>query len=140
MIRTHIIEGPLAPADHALADTGRDGAIVNFSGLVRGTEGGGSIRALYYEAYSTMAAQELARLADETVAKFDLTDLLCDHRIGAVPVGEAAIYVTIRSPHRQAALDGMSWFISELKQRVPIWKWGISPTGDRTPTTVENRS
>ena len=140
VIQTRIVDGPLQPAEHALPATGQAGALLNFSGLVRGTEGDSSIRGLYYEAYGDMAARELARLADETVTKFALTDLLCDHRIGEVSVDDVAIYVTIRSPHRQAALDGMSWFIGELKERVPIWKWGISPTGERTPSTVENRS
>ncbi|MFC1482026.1 molybdenum cofactor biosynthesis protein MoaE [Candidatus Neomarinimicrobiota bacterium] len=137
MIRTRIMDGPLQTADHVLSHTGQDGAKLNFSGVVRGVEQGHGIRGLYYEAYGEMAARELGRLAHATVTKFALTDLLCDHRIGEVPVDEVAIYVTIRSPHRQAALDGMGWFISELKERVPIWKWGISPTGERTPTAAE---
>lgn len=140
VIRTRIIDGPLQPAEHTSPNTGRDGAVLNFAGLVRGIEGGSRIRGLYYEAYGDMAARELAQLAAETVTKFTLTDLLCDHRTGEVPVDEAAIYVTIRSPHRQAALDGMAWFISELKERVPIWKWGISPSGERTPSAVKSSS
>ena len=28
----------------------------------------------------------------------------------------------------------MTWFISELKKRVPIWKWAILEDGSRIPS------
>jgi molybdopterin synthase catalytic subunit len=33
----------------------------------------------------------------------------------------------------------MSWFISELKKRIPIWKWAIMEDGTRIPSECTHR-
>ena len=48
----------------------------------------------------------------------------CVHRVGTIPVGEAAIVVLVRSRHRQEAFLAVGWFMDELKRFVPIWKVG----------------
>lgn len=134
MIETALIEGPLPPATEP--DTlGRDGAEVVFHGWVRATEHGKDIVALDYEHYPGMTETELEALAGEAVRKFPIHDLLCHHRVGRVAVGEAAMRLVIRSGHRKEAFDAMSWFISELKRRVPLWKWGVDSGGNRTPSS-----
>lgn len=52
----------------------------------------------------------------------DLKNIAFYHRLGLVPVKEASVIIAISSPHRQAALDALSYAIEELKRRVPIWK------------------
>ena len=58
------------------------------------------------------------------------------HRIGPVPVGEAAVVVAVSSPHREAAFLAGKFGIDALKSSVPIWKrekwrdgesWGLEP-------------
>jgi molybdopterin molybdotransferase len=44
------------------------------------------------------------------------------HRIGVVPVGEAAIYVGIAGRHRAEAFALLGEFMDRLKKDVPIWK------------------
>jgi hypothetical protein len=44
------------------------------------------------------------------------------HRVGIIPVGEAAIYVGIASRHRAEAIALLGEFMNHLKQGVPIWK------------------
>jgi molybdopterin synthase catalytic subunit len=44
------------------------------------------------------------------------------HRVGIVPVGEAAIYVGIAARHRAEAFGLLDEFMNRLKQDVPIWK------------------
>lgn len=44
------------------------------------------------------------------------------HRLGEVPVLESSINIVAVSPHRKEALNGVSWAIDELKEKVPIWK------------------
>lgn len=131
-----ILDHALPPvgAEGAAADPEKNGAELIFHGRVREREGDEPILALDYECYEGMAHKELRRLADETVERFRISDLVCLHRVGRVAAGEASLRVTIQSPHRAEALDAMAWFISEMKKRVPIWKWAVRPDGRREPT------
>ena len=111
-----------------------DGAELIFNGRVRVTENGENITALEYEQYEGMAKAELTQLAEETCKRFPIHDLFCKHRIGRVDVGETSLHVVIWSKHRKEGLEAMTWFISELKKRVPIWKWAILEDGSRIPS------
>lgn len=102
----------------------RVGAELVFNGQVRGIEKDEKIGALVYEQYEGMAQKELEKIGREAVQRFGIIDLHCVHRIGTIPVGDAAIVVLIRSVHRHEAFDAMSWFMDELKKSVPIWKVG----------------
>lgn len=135
MIHTEFLSGPLPPpaADDSRRD---DGSEVIFHGRVRDREDGTAIIALDYEHYPGMAEKELAALAGEAAAKFPIRDLSCHHRVGRIPVGEIAIRVVIWSRHRQAGFDALGWFVRELKQRVPIWKWAVDADGNRLPSST----
>ncbi|NEX11222.1 molybdopterin biosynthesis protein MoeE [Prosthecochloris sp. ZM] len=101
-----------------------EGSEVIFTGLVRDKENGRRIAALVYEHYEGMAQKELEKLARGAVDRFAIASLCCRHRIGTIPVGEAAIVVIMRSSHRKEGFSAMSWFMDELKKVVPIWKVG----------------
>jgi len=133
MVITEIVSGPIKPFS---ADNSRknEGAELVFQGRVRDREDGILIRALEYEEYAGMAISELNNLARETVKKFPISDLFCRHRIGEVLVGEASLLVVIWSKHRREGFEALDYFISELKQKVPIWKWAIFPDGSRRPS------
>ncbi len=133
MVETRIIAEPLPP--HASDDSRRDrGAELVFVGRVRAEEHGREIDALDYEHYPGMAELELQKLAEETSERFPIGELSCWHRVGRVPVGEGSMRVVIWSAHRKEGLEAMGWFISELKERVPIWKWAITTDGQRLPS------
>ena len=110
------------------------GAEVIFNGRVRETEHGKKIKNLEYEQYEGMAKKELEMIAQETTDRFLINDLYCKHRIGKVAVGEVSLHVCIWSKHRKEGLDAMSFFIIELKKRVPIWKWAILENGKKIPS------
>ena len=112
----------------------QDGAELIFNGRVRATEHGKNITALEYEQYEGMAETELTQLAEETVGKFPIHDLFCKHRIGKINVSETSLHVVIWSKHRKEGLEAMTWFITELKKRVPIWKWAIMEDGRKIPS------
>ena len=133
MIKIKIVKGPITPFP---SDDSRtlDGAELVFNGRVRATEHGENITVLEYEQYEGMAETELRNLAENTVKRFPLHDLLCKHRVGKVKVGETSLHVVIWSKHRQEGIDAMSWFIVELKKRIPIWKWAILEDGSRIPS------
>ena len=133
MVTIEIINGPIAffPNNNYDQETGSE---LIFNGRVRSTENGKPIVALEYEQYEGMAKSELIQLAEETRKKFPIDNLFCKHRIGRVGVGEASLHVKILSHHRKEGLEGMSWFIKELKKRIPIWKWAVLEDGTRIPS------
>ena len=133
MIKIKIVKGPITPFPSDDSRT-QDGAELVFNGRVRATEHGENITVLEYEQYEGMAETELRNLAENTVKRFPLHDLLCKHRVGKVKVGETSLHVVIWSKHRQEGIDAMSWFIVELKKRIPIWKWAILEDGSRIPS------
>ena len=98
------------------------GAWVEFRGVVRGEEHGGVIAALEYEAYSPMAETEMWRIIAELSRVTPCLFVRVIHRIGIVPVGEAAIYIGIAGRHRAEAFALLAGFMDRLKQDVPIWK------------------
>ena len=115
-------------------DRSDEGSELVFNGRVRGVEDGRPILSLDYEYYQGMAETQLKQLAEETVKKFPIRDLLCQHRVGQVKVGETSLHVVIWSKHREEGLNAITYFISELKKRIPIWKWAILKNGDRIPS------
>ncbi|HIC74960.1 MAG TPA: molybdenum cofactor biosynthesis protein MoaE [Candidatus Marinimicrobia bacterium] len=138
VVLTEIVPAPIVPfpSDNTRRE---EGAELVFNGRVRGTEQGQDILALEYEHYEGMAEQELQSLADETMAKFLIQDLFCRHRVGRITIGEASLHVAIWSQHRKEGLQAMTYFIRELKERVPIWKWAILVSGERVPSECVHR-
>ena len=111
------IAAPLPPAPLTGA-----GAWVEFRGVVRGEEDGSPIAALEYEAYSPMAESEMRRIIEEMAATRPCLFAKAIHRVGVIPVGEAAIYVGVAGTHRAEAFAMLTQFMDRLKQDVPIWK------------------
>ena len=98
------------------------GAVVLFEGCPRNNHEGRAVEGLGFEAFVPMAEGELATLREEAVAAFTLKHCIIHHRLGEVPLGEAAVVVACASPHRQEAFAALSWIMDRLKERVPIWK------------------
>lgn len=103
------------------------GAVAEFRGLVRGEEQGRPIAALVYEAYQPMAEREITRILDALVTAHPCHAVHVHHRLGRIPVGEAAIYVGVASRHRAEAFAVLAGFMDRLKQDVPIWKIDALP-------------
>lgn len=101
---------------------GDDGAAVVFEGVVRNQTRGRRTLYLNYEAYEPMAMQELQKLANETLQKFQIRDLAIVHRLGRLEIGEISVLIAAASAHRAAAFDACRWAIDTLKRTVPIWK------------------
>ena len=137
MIRVEIVDSSIIPFESD--DNQKEkGAELIFNGRVRETEHGKKITMLEYEQYEDMAEKELINIARETQNKFSIKDLLCRHRIGKVKVGETSLHVSIWSKHRKEGLEAMSFFIIELKKRVPIWKWATLENGEKIPSECKH--
>ena len=111
------------------------GSVVTFSGIVRQMEKGRLIDALHYEHHPDMALKELRRVLEATLEKFDVRRVVCVHRTGVVPVGEAAVLALIGSDHRQAGFAACEYVLGEMKAVVPIWKT-VAETSDTPQGSV----
>jgi molybdopterin synthase catalytic subunit len=98
------------------------GAMVEFRGIVRESEGASALSALCYETYEAMARREFARIFTELSAKHPVNDVVVIHRIGRVAVGEPSLYVRVLAKHRGEALSFCGALIDRMKEDVPIWK------------------
>ena len=119
-IETTITENALTPFSEGTPEG--CGAVAEFWGIVRGEENGESITALEYEAYRPMAERQMQRIIGELLAEYPCEAVRVIHRIGVIPVGEAAIAVRVASRHRHASFSFLARFMDRLKQDVPIWK------------------
>ena len=100
----------------------RNGALVLFLGVVREVNDGRGVTGIEYSAYEAMAARELTDIAHEAAERFDVRDLVIEHRLGELALEEASVGIAVAHPHRAEAYDASRWVIEELKRRVPIWK------------------
>jgi molybdopterin synthase catalytic subunit len=105
------------------------GAVVSFSGICRGSEGGEEIAALTLEHYPEMAEAEIKRHADEAMSRWALDGLTIVHRFGRIEPGANIVLVVTASKHRQAAFQAAEFLMDYLKTSAPFWKRDESATG-----------
>lgn len=98
------------------------GAVVSFTGLVRGEAGGQPLKSMTLEHYPGMTEAELARIEREAHTRFDVTQTLIIHRFGDLTPGEQIVLVIAASRHRQQAFEAASFLMDFLKTRAPFWK------------------
>jgi molybdopterin synthase catalytic subunit len=97
------------------------GGVALFVGTVRDHDGGQSVDALDYSAHPSVEAT-LRSVADDVVARHDLTALAAVHRVGRLEIGDVAVVTAVACPHRGEAFDACRELIDDLKRRLPIWK------------------
>jgi molybdopterin synthase catalytic subunit len=100
----------------------RAGACVTFEGWVRDHNDGEAVTALEYEAHEPIAVAEGEKILAEARERFDVLAIHAEHRVGALAIGDCAVWVGVSAAHRGAAFDACRYVIDELKARVPIWK------------------
>jgi molybdopterin synthase catalytic subunit/molybdopterin converting factor small subunit len=98
------------------------GAVVTFVGRARDhADDGRTVIELEYEAYPEMADRVLRDIAAEADERWGARVAVV-HRVGVVPIGEAAVAIVTAAAHRGAAYDANRFVIEAIKQRLPIWK------------------
>jgi molybdopterin synthase catalytic subunit len=99
-----------------------DGATLFFEGVVRNNTRGRRTQYLDYEAYESMAINEMERLSQAALENFKVRDVCLIHRLGRLEIGETSVLIGVSSAHRSAAFEACRWLIDTLKKTVPIWK------------------
>lgn len=98
------------------------GAVVTFTGLVRGEAASGPLTSMTLEHYPGMTEAELAAIEAEANARWPLQASLIVHRVGELKPGDNIVLVVAASPHRQAAFEAATFLMDYLKTRAPFWK------------------
>jgi molybdopterin synthase catalytic subunit len=111
------------------ADRTDIGAVVTFTGTVRGDNAGAGIVAMTLEHYPGMTEEELTRVEAEAAARWPLQASLIVHRIGTLTPGDNIVLVVTASAHRQAAFDAAAFLMDYLKTRAPFWKKELDADG-----------
>ena len=112
------------------ASSQRMGGIATFLGCARDFSEGREVSEISFDAYARMVVPEMEALRDEAIERFALIDARLVHRLGTVQAGDNIVFIAAAAEHRAPAFDACRWLIDELKERVPIWKKEVTPTGD----------
>jgi len=113
-----------------LVEDRTSGAYVAFEGWVRDHNDGQRVLRLDYEAYESLGVKEGNRIVAEAIERFGVTAARCVHSLGALEIGDLAVWVGVSSPHRAEAFAACRYIIDEVKHRVPIWKKEYYVDGD----------
>jgi len=106
------------------------GAVVTFTGRVRGSDDGREIAALTLEHYPDMTEAEMARIEAEAQARWSLQASLVVHRVGELRAGDNIVLVIAAAAHRQAAFEAAGFLMDYLKTRAPFWKKETTSAGE----------
>ncbi len=106
------------------------GAVVTFTGRVRGSDDGRQIATLTLEHYPGMTEAEMARIEAEALARWPLQATLVVHRVGEMRAGDNIVLVIAASAHRQAAFEAAGFLMDSLKTRAPFWKKETTASGE----------
>jgi molybdopterin synthase catalytic subunit len=110
---------------------GANGATLLFIGTVRDVNDDRPVTGIEYSAYRSMAEREMADIVREASDRFGTTDIIVEHRLGELTVGDASVAIAVAHPRRGAAYDASRYVIEQLKKRVPIWKLELYVDGTR---------
>lgn len=105
-----------------------NGAVVTFIGQVRNQSRGKEVAYLEYDAYAPMAEKLLRNIAAEAETQWGV-QVLIEHRLGRLELGEPSVVVCVGSRHRDVAFEACRYCIDTLKETVPIWKKEVCPDG-----------
>jgi len=100
-------------------DTGNAGAVVTFSGHVRGDD---DLTSLTLEHYPGMTEREIAHCIDEAEKRWAVLGTTIIHRIGKLVPGDPIVLVAVASTHRKDAFSAAEFLMDYLKTRAPFWK------------------
>src|SRR6185369_8384362 len=92
-------------------DTGSDGAVATFLGLVRNHNAGRVVQYLEYEGYDALALRVFERIATETAQRWPGVRLALHHRLGRIEIGGASVAIAAASAHRAHAFSACRYTI-----------------------------
>ena len=118
--------GALVRAVRAHPDIHKAGAILTFTGVVRG-----EALALEFDIYEGEAQQRISSIAHDLTTIEGIVDAKIYHKSGRVNRGEDIVYIVVAAAHRQEGFKALRDAIERIKKEVPIWKKELTERGDK---------
>lgn len=107
------------------------GAIVSFTGVVRGESHGEKLVSMTLEHFPGMTERELERITKEARSRWSLLGVSIVHRVGELKPGERIVLVVTAAAHRRAAFEAAEFLMDYLKTRAPFWKRELRASGEQ---------
>lgn len=129
MIQVSIEGDPIDPAQLEASlpiDTRVTGAVVTFTGVVRG-EG---IRAIDLEHYPGMTERSIESNIRSAQQRWPLQSVHVVHRVGELLPGDPIVWMAVSARHRAAAFSGCEYIMDYLKISAPLWKRECDEQGE----------
>ena len=98
------------------------GALVSFTGFVKGYVAGNRVDKLVYEAYRELADKKLYEIAERYSRVPGVIDIAILHRVGELVPGDFTVYILVSSRTRHEAFHTAALVLEEVKHRAPIYK------------------
>lgn len=104
------------------ASDGNTGAVVSFTGIVRGRDEAVPLSHLYLEHYPGLTEREIARIVADAAVRWPLSGCTLIHRCGLLAAGEQIVLLLVAAAHRRAAFEAADYLMDYLKTEAPFWK------------------
>ncbi len=106
------------------------GAVVTFTGSVRGTsKSGKEVVCVEWDVYEPMARKEMEAIRADALQKYGLKNAAVVHRRGKQMPGDHLVLIATASGHRKEAFEACAYIMDEIKKRAPLWKKEVYPDG-----------
>ena len=100
---------------------GNIGAIVTFTGIVRGQKSK-TLDYMFIEHYPGMTETQIKLIVEDALKRWKICDILVIHRYGKLEPGEPIMMVATAAEHRREAFEAAEYLMDYLKSRAPFWK------------------
>ncbi len=127
--QTAMVDG-FALLDRAIDDrrlkqallNGSCGALATFEGWVRNHNNARVVTHLTYYGYEKLAINQGKKLIESAKQQFDIEHAVAMHRIGALGIGDMAVWIGVTAHHRYPAFEACRWLLDAIKADIPVWK------------------
>lgn len=114
-----VTEKPIAPDKVIAKVVGEDcGAIVTFTGKVRGSSGGKRVNYLEHGVQGEAPDKMLKGIVREIREKWEIGEIAFSYRKGKIEAGGVTVVIAISATHRQEAFAACLYAVDRLKQKV----------------------
>ena len=119
----------------------KNGAYSFFLGTVRSdlSSSKEKIKGIFLECYEDLAINQLNKIRNRALKKWDLNECLIIHRIGKLNLGEKIVLVITCSPHRFNSIEACEFIIDNLKVDVAFWKFHLLENEEKEIVYQKNK-
>jgi molybdopterin synthase catalytic subunit len=120
MIDVRIQSGAFDPGKQVkrLSELGKSG-VASFVALLETDE---DVAEILVDHYPALAKSVLTNIVEEAAARYRLAGTIIVHRHGPIQPGDAALFVGVAAPDREAALEACASIAKEVRKRAPFWR------------------